>query len=83
MFPVPKCPKLIILEALELVELTPRIVGSKFKSIGFITMKTCWFLWVNPFGSLKAALQKYWTHPCFPKKVEGKPRGSPSLKGKL
>lgn len=46
-------------------------------------MKTCWFLCVRPPGSLRAALQKYWTHPCLPRKVEGRPRGRPSLKGKL
>lgn len=57
--------------------------GSKFKSMGFITINTCWFLWVNPLGSRNAVLQKYWTHPCFPKKVDGNPNGNPSLKGKL
>ena len=51
--------------------------------MGFMMMKTCWFLCVSPLSSLIAALQKYWTHPCLPKKVEGRPRGRPSLKGKL
>lgn len=63
--------------------LTARDGGSKLRSIGFMTIKTCWFLWVKPFGSRRAALQKYWTHPCFPKNVEGSPSGRPNLKGKL
>ena len=46
-------------------------------------MKTCWFLCVSPLSSLRAALQKYCTQPCLPRKVEGRPRGRPSLKGKL
>lgn len=63
--------------------LTAKDGGSKLRSIGFITIRTCWFLWVRPLGSLRAALQKYWTHPCFPRKVEGSPSGRPNLKGKL
>ena len=46
-------------------------------------IKTCWFLCVSPLSSRMAALQKYCTQPCLPKKVEGRPRGRPSLKGKL
>ena len=63
--------------------LTARIGGSKLRSMGFMMMKTCWFLWVSPVSSRRAALQKYCTHPCLPKKVEGRPKGRPSLKGKL
>ena len=66
-----------------MINLTARIGGSKLRSIGFIMMKTCWFLCVSPDSSLRAALQKYWTQPCFPKKVEGRPKGRPNLKGKL
>lgn len=66
-----------------MITLTASTDGSKFKSIGFITIKTCWFLCVKPFGSLNAALQQYWTQPCFPKKVDGRPSGNPNLKGKL
>ena len=57
--------------------------GSRLRSIGFMMMKTCWFLCVKPVSSLSAALQKYCTQPCFPRNVEGRPRGRPSLKGKL
>ena len=63
--------------------LTARIGGSKLRSMGFMMMKTCWFLWVNPVSSRRAALQKYCTHPCLPKKVDGRPSGRPNLKGKL
>ena len=63
--------------------LTAKIGGSKLRSIGFMMMKTCWFLWVRPVSSLSAALQKYCTQPCLPKKVEGRPRGRPNLNGKL
>ena len=66
-----------------LIRLTASIGGSKLRSIGFIMMNTCWFLWVSPDSSLSAALQKYWTQPCLPKKVEGRPKGRPNLKGKL
>ena len=48
-----------------------------------MTMNTCWFLWVSPSASFSAALQKYCTQPCLPRKVEGRPRGRPNLKGKL
>ena len=57
--------------------------GSRLRSMGFMMMKTCWFLCVSPLSSLRAALQKYCTQPCLPRKVEGRPRGRPSLKGKL
>ena len=57
--------------------------GSRLRSIGFMMMKTWWFLCVKPVSSLSAALQKYCTQPCFPRNVEGRPRGRPSLKGKL
>ena len=63
--------------------LTAKIGGSKLRSMGFMIMKTCWFLCVSPVSSRKAALQKYCTHPCLPRKVEGRPRGRPSLNGKL
>ena len=63
--------------------LTARIGGSRLRSMGFMMMKTCWFLWVKPVSSLKAALQKYCTQPCLPRKVEGRPRGKPNLNGKL
>lgn len=63
--------------------LTAKIGGSRLRSMGFMMMKTCWFLWVRPVSSLRAALQKYWTQPCFPRKVDGRPRGRPSLNGKL
>lgn len=62
---------------------TASMGGSKLRSIGFITMRTCWFLCVRPFGSRRAALQKYWTQPCFPRNVDGSPSGRPSLNGKL
>ena len=35
--------------------LTAKIGGSRLRSIGFIMMKTCWFLWVNPLSSRIAA----------------------------
>lgn len=65
------------------VRLTASIDGSRFKSMGFMTMKTCWFLCVRPPASRRAARQKYCTQPCLPKKVEGSPRGRPNLNGKL
>ena len=46
-------------------------------------IRPCWFLCVSPFSSRRAALQKYCTQPCLPKKVEGSPSGRPNLNGKL
>ena len=63
--------------------LTAKMGGSRLRSIGFMMIKTCWFLWVNPVSSLNAALQKNCTQPCLPKNVEGSPKGKPNLKGKL
>lgn len=57
--------------------------GSRLRSMGFMMMKTCWFLWTRPVGSFMSALQKYCTQPCLPRKVEGRPSGSPSLNGKV
>ena len=37
---------------------TAKIGGSRLRSMGFIMMKTCWFLWVNPLSSRIAAYQK-------------------------
>ncbi len=42
------------------VFLTARIGGSRLRSIGFMMMKTCWFLCVKPVSSRRAALQKYY-----------------------
>lgn len=65
------------------IALTERIDGSRLRSMGLMMMKTCWFLCVYPVGSRRAALQKYCTHPCLPRNVEGSPKGRPSLNGKL
>ena len=50
---------------------------------GVSGIRSCWFLCVSPFSSRRAALQKYCTQPCLPKKVEGSPSGRPNLNGKL
>ena len=65
------------------IQLTDNMAGSRLRSMGLMTMKTCWFLCVSPPASLRAARQKYCTQPCLPRKVEGRPLGRPSLKGKL
>ena len=65
------------------LSLTARTGGSTLRSMGFITINTCWFLCTSPVSSLMAALQKNWTQPCLPRKVDGRPSGRPSLKGKL
>ncbi len=44
------------------MKLTARIGGSRLRSIGFMMMNTCWFLWVRPLSSRSAALQKYCTY---------------------
>ena len=42
---------------------TTKISGSKLRSIGFMIMKTCWFLCISPVSSSKATLQKYCAYP--------------------
>ena len=37
--------------------LTARMAGSWFRSMGFITMNTCWFLCASPEASFSADLQ--------------------------
>lgn len=44
-----------------IIALTIRHLFSKLRSIGFITMNTCWFLWIVELLSFRAILQKYWT----------------------
>lgn len=53
------------------------------RSMGFMMIKTCWFLCIRPVGSFIIARQKYCTQPCLPRNVDGRPSGRPSLNGNV
>ena len=78
-----RCFQILQVWVWEHLYLTAKIGGSRLRSMGFMMMKTCWFLCVRPLSSLRAALQKNCTQPCLPKNVDGRPRGRPNLNGKL